>query len=934
MKCPKCHSDNPDTKSFCADCGTQLGSPKDIPEVTKTIETPFPQFSKGTSLVGRYEIITELGKGGMGEVYLAEDTSLKRQVAIKVLPQQFALDKERLARFEREARLLASLNHPNIATIHGLEKSDGQQFLIMEFLEGETLAERIKKGPLPVDEALELCIQIAEGLESAHEKGIIHRDLKPSNVNITPEGKVKILDFGLAKAFLDQSDVSDLSKSPTITDEMTRPGVILGTAAYMSPEQAKGKTVDKRTDIWAFGVILYECLTGKSLFKGGLISEILASILKDEPDWAVLPSDLPPAVPLLLERCLQKDQKRRLRDIGDARLELEEADRRPAESASYSPESSAKNLRALLGGSLMALAVALVAAVWGWTRGSFQELAESKVTRWEVALEEPLRLAVGGRTNPLTISSDGSRIVFAAERRGTSHLYLREFDDFDFKLIPGTEGARNPFFSADGKRVGFFAGTKMQTVAFDGGPPRVILESALDDMGSSWGGDETIVFASYGAGLSRVPANGGHSEVLTTLNYEAGEIQHRWPQIMPDGRSVMFTVATDKGSRIGLVSLETRERQTLSEIADLTRARYVSSGHLVFGHARGLSAIRFDPVSGSTSGEAISVLSDVASIPDLGNSFFAISDTGTIVFVPGVTSGDLELVWVDRQGQVTPAVEGKASFMHPRLSPDNQHIAVSGGAEIGLRKIWLYDLERKTREILGGDGSHSTPRWTPEGKELVFSSNVNGSWDLYIAATQGTTGPKEFVVRKYEQWGGSWSPDGQSFFFYDVHPETGRDIWSFDVEAQESRPYLVTPNNERAPRISPDGRWLAYISNETGLDEVYVESLPERGRKWTISTDGGTEPVWSGDGRELFYRQGDLMMVVDVVLGTEFSAGKPRLLFEGRFDVGVIGNPDYDVTADGKRFLMLKRSEATAPVKLHVILNWAQALADSFASQE
>ena len=930
MKCPKCQTDNPDTQSFCGDCGTQLGQPKAAPAFTKTLEIPPPQLSKGTSLANRYEIVDELGKGGMGEVYLAEDTNLKRQVAIKVLPQPFALDEERLVRFEREARLLASLNHLNIATIHGLEKSDGQQFLVMELIEGETLRERLNKGVLPVEEAIEICEQIAEGLESAHEKGIIHRDLKPANVKVTPEGKVKILDFGIAKAFQDQSEDSDQLESPVITDEMTRPGMLLGTASYMSPEQAKGKKVDKRTDIWAFGCILFECLAGQRTFEGETVSETIALILKDGPDWAILPVDLPAAVPLLLERCLQKDRKRRLRDIGDARLELEEADRRQAESSLNSNASSAKTLRALLGGSLVALAVALVAAVWGWTRGSSQERVEGKVTRWEVALEEPLRLAVGGRTNPLTISPDGSRIVFAAERRGTSQLVLREFDNFDFKTIPGTEGARNPFFSPDGKRVGFFAGTKMKTVAFDGGPPRIILESALDDMGSDWGGDETIVFASYGSGLSRIPTNGGDSEVLTTLDYEAGEIQHRWPQILPDGKKVLFTVATDKGSRVGVVSLDTGKRHILSEIADLTRARYVSSGHLIFGQALGLSAIRFDPVSGSTSGDAISVLSNVASVPDLGNSFFAVSDTGSIVFVPGVTSGDLELVWVDRKGQVAPAVEGKASFMHPRLSPDNRQIAVSGGSEIGLRKIWLYDLERGTRRLLGGEGSHSTPRWTPDGKELVFSSNATGSWDLYIGATQGTAKPREFVVREYEQWGGSWSPDGQRFFFYDVHPETGRDIWFFDVEAQESSPYLVTQYNERAPRISPDGNWLAYISNETGLDEVYVESLPERSRKWTISTDGGTEPVWSRDDRELFYRKGDLMMVVEVVLGREFSAGKSRQLFEGRFDVGVIGNPDYDVTADGQRFLMLRRSEASAPVKLHVILNWDQVLEDLF----
>jgi Tol biopolymer transport system component len=723
--------------------------------------------------------------------------------------------------------------------------------------------------------------------------------------------------------------------SPTITAPATRAGVLLGTAPYMSPEQARGLHVDKRTDIWAFGCVLYEMLTGRSAFSGMTVSDSLAAVLEHEPDWSALPDSLSPNISLLLERCLRKDRTRRLRDIGDARLELEDSGQRLHESGDGSNEASLRSLRSVLAVSLAALAVALVAAIWGWARGQVpNETAKSSVTRWEVTLEEPLQLAVGGRTNPLAISPDGSRIVFAADRRGTSQLYVRNVDEFDFDPIPGTEGARNPFFSPDGRRVGFFSGTKLQTVGFDGGPPQVVLESALDDMGSSWGADGTIVFASYGAGLSRVAAAGGTSEVLTTLDWEAGEIQHRWPQILPDGRSVLFTVATDKGSRVGLLSLETGKHWTLSEIADLSRARYVSSGHLVFGQAQGLRAVRFDPESGAISGEAIAVLSDVASVPDLGNAFFAVAEAGTLVFVPGVTTGDLELRWIDRQGRVTPAVEGKASFMHPKLSPDNGQIVVSAGSEIGLRQIWIYDLKRGTRRLFGCEGSCSVASWTPDGQELVFSSNAAGSWSLYIGAVQGTAGPRELIVRDHEQWGGSFSPDGRTFLFYDVHPETGRDIWALDLESTQANPYLVTQYNERAPRISPDGRWVAYVSNETGLDEIYVESFPERGRKWTISTDGGTEPLWSRDGTELFYRQGDQMMVVNVGLGEEFSASKPRPLFEGRFEMGVAGNPDYDVSADSERFLMVKRSEASAPVDLHVILNWTQELEQLFANQE
>ena len=875
----------------------------------------------------------------MGEVYRAEDTKLGRQVAIKVLPEAVANDPERLARFDREAKVLASLNHPHIAAIYQVEQDRDTHFLVMELVEGVTVAERIAGHSLKTEEALALAVQMAEGLEYAHERSVIHRDLKPGNLKVTPEGQLKILDFGLAKA-LDAEDgegLADgtLSMSPTLTAPATRAGVLLGTAPYMSPEQARGQVVDKRTDIWAFGCVLYEMLAGQGAFQGATVSDVLVSILDREPDLSALPSDLAPNARRVLERCLRKDRHQRLRDMGDARLDLVEPDFGGEESAADPGPSSVQPLRALLKGTLAALLVAIVAAIWGWTRPAATEPdAELSVTRWEVHLEEPLHLATGGRTNPLTISPDGSRIVFAADRRGTSQLFVRAADDFEIKPIPGTEGARNPFFSPDGKRVGFFAGTKLQTVGFDGGPPRVVTESALDDMGSSWGAHDIIVYASYGAGLSQVPSAGGKSKVLTELDWEAGEVQHRWPQVLPGGTMVQFTVATDKGSRVDLVSLESGERRSVEGIADLTRARYVASGHLVFGHARGLNAVEFDATTGILSREPISALEEVASIPDLGNAFFEISDTGTLVLVPGITTGNVELVWVDRQGRIAPAVEGEASFMHPKLSPNDRQLAVSAGSEIGYRQIWVYDLERGTRRLLPCEASCSAPFWMPDGRNIVFSTNAAGSWDLYVGAVQATGPAKEFVTRNNEQWGGSFSPDGRMFAFYDVHPETGRDIWTFDLETLESIPYLVTQYNERAPKISPDGRWMAYLSNESGLDEIYVESYPERGRKWTISTEGGTEPSWSNDGSELFYRQGDEMMVVDVSLGDDFSASKPRVLFEGRFEVGVAGNMDYDVAADGQRFLMVKRDEASALSEFHVILNWDKELERLFEDRD
>ncbi|NIM97906.1 MAG: protein kinase, partial [candidate division Zixibacteria bacterium] len=520
---------------FCGKCGTQFPSLEGA-EVTKTLETPKEELAQGTTLANRYEIIRELGKGGMGEVYLAEDTNLKRQVAIKVLPRPFALDKERLARFEREARLLASLNHPNIATIHGLEKSDGQQFLVMELIEGDTLAERIIKGPLPVEEALEVCKQIAEGLESAHEKGIIHRDLKPANIKITPEGKVKILDFGLAKAFEEEPETIDLSKSPTLTDRMTQPGVILGTAAYMSPEQAKGKGVDKRTDIWAFGCVLFEMLTGKRAFEGETVSEVIASVLKGEPDWGALPKSIPAPLHRLLERSLEKDPNRRLRDIGDVQFDLEEAQnwKEPLEIGSKIAVRVSPWRWAMAG---LFSVVMVMAGIW--IGRSFAPESLRSVTKLEISLPEGLQI-----DSAPAISPNGRTIAYTASQGegSESNLYLRPIDKTEARIVPDSGGASEPFFSPDGSNVAFFTSDKLLKASVSGGQPIELAASPMD-FGGSWGPDDMILFVpDLTGGIFRIPAAGGEPQPIVTPDVSKGEYAYTWPQHLPDGKHVLFYV--------------------------------------------------------------------------------------------------------------------------------------------------------------------------------------------------------------------------------------------------------------------------------------------------------------------------------------------------------------------------------------------------------
>lgn len=937
--CPKCKSENPETQSFCGDCGTQLGNSQEIPEVTKTFETPFPQFSPGKSLAGRYEIIKELGKGGMGEVYLAEDTNLKRQVAIKVLPRQFALDKERLARFEREARLLASINHPNIATIHGLEKSESQQFLVMELVEGDTLRDRIEKGPPPKEEALEVCQQIAEGLESAHEKGIIHRDLKPANVKVTPEGKIKILDFGIAKAFQDQPGETDSSQPPAITDEMTRPGMILGTAAYMSPEQAKGKAVDKRADIWAFGCILFECLAGKRAFKGDTISEMLASILKDELDWNALPASTPSKIRELLKRCLVKDPRDRLHDIADARIVIQDCISGVEDTFAELPSIPKKP--ALLkygpGVALGLITGLLLAALIPWGSLFKKDTREIKeVQRLEMVMDTPW-----AGDSPI-ISPDGSRIVF---RQGEAPrtIYQRNLDQRQAIQIPGTEGAWGAFFSPDSQWLGFFQDLKLKKIPLSGGDPQVLCD-ADNAFGGTWGPDGTIIFVPHvNKGIWQVSESGGEPRRLTASDYDKGEWGHHSPVFLSDGSAVLFAVWY--GARryeIALLDLKTREYKTI--LNDASYAVDSPTGHLVFARTDGLYAVGFDPEKGAVIGPEVPIIRDIYITGDK-IGLFTLSQTGTLAYFKG-SPRQAELVSVDFDGKATPLPTTKGPFRTPRFSPDGNKIALNiyEKGEIGY---WVVDPKTGRLTKLASDGQDRPPVWSADGNKLIYPSDRSGlgDWKTYEQSTDSSDA--ELIIDSDDLKIGhfsvhSCSKDG-SFLIGNgimdrtLGPDAGVSLmyWS----TKESKLTTLMEPIEKVERydvqISPDGNWLLFCEWERfsgGQDQqVYVTRFPEGGEKYKVTTDWGNHSLWSPDGRQIFFRYGGNLMAVDVQTEPEFRVSSPRILFNWYEKNYSRGNyytfPNWDIAPDGKSFIMLRRDEDWEPPKhINITINFFEEL--------
>ena len=882
--------------------------------------------------VGSYRIDALIGAGGMGEVYRAHDSTLHRDVALKILPAAFAADPDRLARFAREARALAALNHPNIATIYGLEDQDGIHALVMELVEGETLAERLERitrhqsqGPshkgVSIEEALVIAQQMADALEAAHEKGIVHRDLKPANIKITPAGVVKVLDFGLAKVALDGAE----SQAPPATIGDTREGVILGTAAYMSPEQACGRFIDKRTDIWAFGCVLYEMLTGRRAFGGEEVTVTLACVLEREPDFGALSPLVPARVHQALRLCLRKDPKQRAADIRDVRLVLEGAFETAAVRAVQDEADVARPLwrRALpwaagivLGGLLVSTANRTL------TPPATRPVARLEVTTAPTAPFVGSQLGSGG-TQSLAVSPDGTRIVYRTRVEGRTHLYVRRVDQLAGTSLFTDQNLDTPVISPDGAWVVFHAGDgTWKKVAMLGGPAVTLAPTfAAVAHGAAWClGDTVIVGGSVGGspGLWRVPAAGGKPTVVTTKDATRGEIGHWWPEVLPGGRAVLFTIVRGESfdtMEIAVLDLTTGEHRTL--LPGGSRPRYAVSGHLIYGVNGRLMAVPFNPDRLELAGSAVPVVEGVLADPLVGLVEFDLSADGSLVYVAGANFGETQsLVWVDREGREEVINAPNRGYSSPRISPDGTKVAFNLRDE--ENDIWSWDFARETLTRLTFDpGLDRYPVWSPDGRRIAFSSTRDKSRGNLFWQTADGTGTVERVAESddLQVFPTAFSLDGTRLLVTLASgSRDGADI-AVVQPGGEARavPLLATTFGERNGEVSPNGRWLAYNSNESGRDEVYVRPFPDvdTGR-WQVSTAGGSQPLWARNGRELFFRSNAALMAVQVRTDQSFTAGNPAVVFEGSYATPQ-GGRTYDVSPDGQRFLMIKEGAAADP---------------------
>lgn len=875
-----------------------------------------------------YEILGPIGRGGMGEVFRARDTRLGREVALKVLPTDFADDPERLARFRREAKVLASLNHTNIAAIHGLEEEGGRLVLAMELAPGETLEARAARGAMAVDGVLDVALQIAAGLEEAHQKGIVHRDLKPANVKLGPDGRIKILDFGLARAFAgDEAAVGDPDASPTLTAAMTNAGVILGTAAYMSPEQARGHTVDARTDIWAFGVVLWELLSGRRLFAGETVSDTLAMVLRGEPDWDALPSDLPPSLRRLVRRCLQKDRRQRLHHIADARIVLEEIAR---DGTSSHLEPSALSLavpragrRASLTGWVAAAALAVVAAVLGWQGLRHETPMPSRPVRIDLTL--PSGLWLTDQRQSVTVSPAGDVIALSLADSTGRRLYLRRLDDTRITPIPGTEDGATPFFSPDGKSIAFTQEGRLRKVSLEGGTPTDLC--ATEWGGGTWTEDGRIIITrSYAGGLDQVPAAGGALQSLSKPDPKSGELGHWWPQALPGGKWIIYTswnTPIDK-ARIMAFAPATGEVRVLVEGGAF--GRWVPTGHLVYVREQKLMAVRFDLGKMAVTGTPDVALEDVFLSNSDGYANLAFGNDGTLIYVPASaleTPG--ELVWTDRAGQVTPTGFPMRRYKSPRLSPDGRRLAVTIG-EGQNPDIWMHELARGTWSRFSfSPTSDFNPVWSADGRTLYYNGE-EPQFTIYRRPADASADTRLLLKEPVDTAPTSVSPDNRSLMYTRSDSETDADLWVLSLDGSgAARPFLKTEFAENQSAISPDGRWLAYVSNESGRREVYAMPFPGGGSRVQISLEGADEPRWSPRGDELFLRHGNVMLSAAVNLkaaaAEDLPVGRPRRLFSGTYDTQWTG-AGYDVTADGQRFLMVRVPDTSKPRTVRVVLHW------------
>jgi len=898
------------------------------------------------SRVGTYEVIAPIGRGGMGEVYRARDLRLQREVAIKALPQEFQQDRERLARFEREARLLASLNHSNIAAIHGLEDQGGARFLVMELVEGETLAERLAAGALPLDESLSVAGQIAAGLEAAHEAGIIHRDLKPSNLKIRPGGSVKVLDLGLART-VESSRGLDSSLSPTVTTPATLAGVILGTAAYMSPEQARGKPLDKRSDIFSFGCVLYECLTGKQAFSGETVSDVLSAILRAEPDWTILPAATPPRIRELLRRCLQKDPKRRLHDIADARIEIEEAQAAGSSGGVGEAAMAASAPRARLawglGGAI--LGAALIAAAAFLLR--FPHAAPPSI---RAVLPLPPGGTLFTARPPLALSPDGQTVVFAAVHEGELRLFRRPLAADRAEPIQGTEAGSRPFFSPDGQWIGFIARNQLKKVPLSGGTPLLLATIPPITAGASWGEDGRIVLTmGANTGLFTIAETGGEPRPLTRLDTARGENAHLYPQILPAKRGTLFTLRLGRDfadvdrSNIAVLDTSTGKWQTILEGSSF--ARY-AAGRLVFVSGASVFSAPFDLSRLALTGPPVRLTEEIAIDPE-GIACFALSPGGTLAFLdgPGIRIPTTTVLRLDRQGRETSLSLPAAAYFNPRLSPEGKRLAFVRFA--GLRSsIVVYDRQRDIVSMLTPEpGRFFCPLWSPDGKRIAFSRMVAVRPSLGLKNADGT-GEIQALTASTEdgEFTGSWSPDGKTIAYTKnyaadrggTRKQLSQDIWMVSADGSHPSAWFETPFREAGATFSTDGKWIAYVGDESGTREIYVRPYPGPGAAIKISTESGTEPAWTRGGRELLYRsgeRGEKFMAVDIQTSPELVVSAPRLLFSSDLNIGGQWGGrgsreeafrDYDVSADGSEIFATRMVRTEEPNRqLTIVTNWA-----------
>jgi eukaryotic-like serine/threonine-protein kinase len=889
------------------------------------------------SRLGPYEISGRLGEGGMGEVWRATDTRLDRDVAIKVLPAAFTEDRDRLARFEREARLLAQLHHPHIASIFGLEECDGVRALVMELVEGPTLAERLSSGPLSLEESLSTARQIAAALEEAHAKGIVHRDLKPQNIKAAADGTVKVLDFGLAKPMTPSAaeSPSDIGLSPAIMNSPTitvRPGtelgIILGTAAYMAPEQARGGPLDKRCDIWAFGVVCFEMLTGRRLFAGDTASDTLAAVLKTEIDFFALPASTQPALRQLLRRCLERNPKNRLHDIADARIVLDDLIAgRPGEDFGLPAPAPSRRARWITAAWVTALVVGVAAATAFVALFASRPATQPPVPlRFSIMLAAGQELLYGANAIPV-FSPDGGTLVFSGRMNGKPQLFRRDLSGREATAIPGTDGGDSAFFSPDGRWIGFASGGQLMKVASEGGRPFRL--GGQQGLCGAWLRDGTIVFTpTYSDGLFQVPSEGGTRKRLTTPDKTKGELGHWWPELLPGERHIVFTAFRTPvdDSRIGVLDLATGNVRWLVEGGFF--GRYVATGHLLYAREQRLYAVPFDAVTATVTGAAVAVLDDLLVSQTNAYGAFAVSSRGTLVYITDSLGNPLrELVWIDREGHTTPATGERRRFLSVSLSPDDRQAALTIHGE--SRDLWITSLERGTQSRLtSGGGTEFDPVWSHDGRELFYIFDRPPFELRRIAVDAPDTGrPIWNDPPTLDTTGAAVSPDGRTLAYELAADQTSRDLYSRPLDGSAPQHTIrAIRSEERNVSFSPDGGWIVYQSNETGRPEIYAQPFPGPGERVQVSTDGGTDPNWVRNG-EIFYLHDNELRVVAARAKGRVEFAPPRSLFSFPITPSSMHEAQtYDVTRDGTRIITVAIPEASRPRQFEVVTDWTREL--------